>query len=194
MHLYVEHLLLKNGLSGDDIGVIGTPSTAARLAALENGSVGAAMLGEPGITMLLKRRPDTTVLAELMTNDGLKQNFGSEVYPGTALIYTARWLQTYPVLARGIAKSVERAVRWCRDHTAHEIAEKTPAALRIKDGDVYERAISHILHAISGDGSMSTEPAEAEKRMLSLRIKSASFPQLDVSRTFTKEYVSESRK
>ncbi|MFL6414401.1 MAG: ABC transporter substrate-binding protein [Bryobacteraceae bacterium] len=194
VHLYVEHLLIMNGLSGDDISVIGTPSTAARFSALETGKVGAAILGEPGLIMLRKRHPDVTVLADLMTRAGLKQNFGTEVYPGTALISTASWLQANPTLARGIASAVKRALRWCRDHTAHEIAERMPAAFRTEDRAGYEQSITHLVDALSRDGIMPREAAEAEKRMLSLRTRSASFAQLDVSRTFTNEYVSESRR
>jgi NitT/TauT family transport system substrate-binding protein len=192
--LYVEHLLIMNGLSGDDIGVIGTPSAAARLSALEAGKVGAAILGEPGLIMLRKRHPDVTVLADFMTRAGLKQNFGTEVYPGTALISTATWLQANPTLAGGIAKAVKRALRWCRDHSAHEIAERTPAAFRTEDRAGYEQSIAHLVHALSRDGIMRKEAAEAEKRMLSLRNKSASLAQLDVSRTFTNDYVKEDRK
>ena len=194
VHLYVEHLLMMNGLSGDHIGVIGTPSAAARLSVLETGKVGAAILGEPGIAMLRKRQAGVTVLADLMTRAGLKQNFGTEVYPGTALISTASWLQANPTVARGIAKAVKRALRWCRDHTAHEIAERTPWAFRNEDRAGYEESITHLVDVLSSDGMMPREAAEAEKHMLSLRTKSASFAQLDVSRTFTNEYVIESQR
>src|SRR4051812_16789734 len=48
VHLYVEYLLIKSGLSANDIGVVGTPNNAARVSALEHGRVSAAILGDPG--------------------------------------------------------------------------------------------------------------------------------------------------
>ena len=135
----------------------------------------------PGLIALRKRHSEVTVLADLMTRTGLKQNFGTEVYPGTALISTASWLQANPASARGIAKAVTRSLRWCRDHTAHEIAERTPAAFRSEDRAGYEQSITHLVDVLSRDGIMPRKRAEAEKRMLSLRTRSAAFAQLDVS-------------
>jgi ABC-type nitrate/sulfonate/bicarbonate transport system substrate-binding protein len=162
VHVYVDYLLVKNGLSPEDVSAVGTPSNAARVSALEHGKVNAAMLGEPGFMLLVRRHPGLTILADLTTRAGVKENFGTDVYPGTVLLSTGAWLQENPTVARDLARAVQRSLQWCRVHNSHEIAEKMPAALRIDDRVAYEQASDHMINVLSPDGFMPAEAVEAE--------------------------------
>ena len=180
VHLYVNYLLVKNGLSSSDVGIIATPNTAARMAALEHGK-DAAILGEPGLSVLAGRHPDMTVLADLTTSAGVMENFGSEVYPGTVLVSTGAWLRQNPGTARALAKAVQRSLKWLRDHNAREVAERMPPAFRLEDRAMYEQAIARLIPVLSTDGVMPRNAVEAEKRMLDLSSGDAENKNVDVT-------------
>jgi NitT/TauT family transport system substrate-binding protein len=130
------------------------------------------------------------MLGDLTTLEGVKKNFDSEIYPGAVLISTTAWLQNNPTIARHLAKAVQRSLHWCHQHTAREIADKMPSAFRLQDRAIYEEAVAHTVAILSPDGLMPIEAVEAEKRMLSLANKTGHLAALDVTQTFTNEFVS----
>src|SRR5438309_2095616 len=186
VHMHVNYLLAQNGLPADSVSIVGTPSNAARVTALEHSKVDAAILGEPGLAVLNKRHPQgITVLADLTIPAGVKSNFGSDVYPGSVLFAQTRWLRENPEAARRLARAVQRSLRWCHEHTAHEIAERMPPALRIEDRATYEQAIVNIIPILSKDGVMPADAAEAERNMLVRTSEAVRRASLDVRTTYT---------
>jgi NitT/TauT family transport system substrate-binding protein len=111
--MFVNYLLVKNGMSPQDVSIVGTPSSAARVSALEHGKVDAAILPEPGITVLKKRHPrEMSILADLTSEAGLEKNFGTDVYPGTILISTSAWLRQNSETAHHLARAIQRSLRY----------------------------------------------------------------------------------
>ena len=148
-----------------------------------------AILGEPGLTILKRRHHEMTVLADLTTPTGVRAAFGEDVYPGTVLLSSGAWLQHNPDTARRLVRAVQRSMSWCHEHSPHEIAEKIPAAMRIEDESAYEDAVEHLIPAISTDGVMPSQAAEAEKRLLSVVSDIVRRANVDVSRTYTNEFL-----
>jgi NitT/TauT family transport system substrate-binding protein len=166
-----------------------TPTNAARVAAVEHGKIDAAILGEPGLTALRKRHQDMTVLADLATSAGVKAVFGEDLYPGTVLLSSGAWLRQNAGTARRLDRAVQRSLRWCHEHSPHQIAERIPAAIRIEHRSTYEEAIERVIPAISTDGVMPLEAAEAEKRVLSMVSDIVRWGNVDVSQTYTNEFL-----
>lgn len=96
---------------------------------------------------------------------------------------------TTPAGVKALARAVLRSLRWCRLHRPREVVERIPAAMRVEDRSTYGEAIERVIPVLSRDGVMLSEAAEARKRMLSVVSDAVSRANLNVSRTYTNQYL-----
>ena len=80
-HQILNFLLVSNGLSPDAVSTVSVGMSASSVAALEHGSVDAAVLLGSAISVFERRQPRQTFLVDLRTPAGARQVFGSEVFP-----------------------------------------------------------------------------------------------------------------
>jgi NitT/TauT family transport system substrate-binding protein len=75
-------------------------------------------------------------------------------------------------------------------HSPHEIAAKTPKPLRGEDDALYIEALGHSMAMFSPDGIMAEDGAKAVHVLLAASIEKVRDASIDVSTTFTNEFVS----
>jgi NitT/TauT family transport system substrate-binding protein len=189
-HLQLNYILKRGGVDPHEVSVIGLGSNAARVAALESGKVDAAVLGDPGATLLKRRYPHLVLLADTRTPEGTRQAFGADTYPGGVLIAREQWLWDNADQARGLATGVLKAMRWIRDTPAHEVTSRIPRQYRIEDDGIYTEAVQRLVPALSHDGIMPAHLPELVKRVLSTFDEKVRSANIDAGRTFTNEFVS----
>src|SRR6202521_3220034 len=90
-HYFLNYLLKKNGVAADDVAVIGVGLTSAAVAAMEQGSVDAAIMLDPAVTLLQGKFKDLKLLSDTRTQKDTLDVFGGE-YPGGALYTRADWI------------------------------------------------------------------------------------------------------
>jgi NitT/TauT family transport system substrate-binding protein len=188
IHLQLSYLLHRHGLSPADVSVVGLGSNAARVAALTSGKVDAAVLGEPGATVLQRRHPGLTLLADTRTPVGTREAFGSEVYPGGVLFASEQWLRTNANSARTVASAVIQAIRWLRQTAPRDVARRVPRQYRIDNESAYAEALQRLIPVLAEDGLMPPEAPETVKRVLSafdVKVRGAN---LDARQTYTNEF------
>jgi NitT/TauT family transport system substrate-binding protein len=110
-HLFVIYALIKNGLSPSDITVVTVGNSSAGVAALEHGTIDVFSGFDPSVTQFQHRHPDARVLIDARNRDGVREVFGTDIYPGATLYSTAKWLEEHPSTAKGLAKAAGSLAR-----------------------------------------------------------------------------------
>ncbi|HEX6989243.1 MAG TPA: ABC transporter substrate-binding protein, partial [Bacillota bacterium] len=129
-HLFVNYLLVKNGLTPDDVSATAIGATASAVAAMDQGQVDVGSMVDPAVTQLLHRHPDLRILADTRTGEGVREIFGTSSYPAAVLYSHASWLDENPEAARRLARAIARTLEWIHSHSAQEIADMMPANFR----------------------------------------------------------------
>jgi NitT/TauT family transport system substrate-binding protein len=188
-HHFLNHLLVKHGLTRESVSAIGVGMAAGSVAAMEAGRVHAAVMAEPAISQLEKRRGALRVLAETQTVEGVRAAYGVDAYPAAVLYSASTWVSSNEILAQRLARAIRRTLSWIQSHPASEIAAKMPGQFHGGDLELYVRAIERSKHMYSPDGVMPASAADAAYRVMAEsmpKVRSASF---DVSRCYTNRFV-----
>src|SRR6476660_9659740 len=88
---FLKYLLSKNGVDPNSVAVIGIGLEATAVAAMEQGSVDAAVMLDPAITFLQGKNKDLKILSDTRTQKDTIDVFGGE-YPGGALYSRSDWI------------------------------------------------------------------------------------------------------
>jgi NitT/TauT family transport system substrate-binding protein len=104
--LFLKYVLSRHGVAANATSTVSAGSNMARMAMLERGSVGAAVLSDPVMTMFSRRHPDAPILADVRTAQGVREVYGTETYVCAVLMSRGSWLQSNPDLARRLARAV----------------------------------------------------------------------------------------
>jgi NitT/TauT family transport system substrate-binding protein len=188
-HFFLNYLLTTHGIALGDVSVVGIGGGASRFSAIEHSKVDAGVLFEPGITRLMHRAPDATVLADTRTAEGVRAIYGAQSYPASVLYTTGAWLSANPDAARRLAHAIVRALHWIQEHSAEEVASRMPTDFRGDDPAVYVEALRNSMQIFSPDGMMDASGAEAVRRVLAVSSEKVRNASIDMSATFTNEFV-----
>ena len=184
---YLNHLLRSSGVQPEQVSTAGIGMGATAAAALEQGQVDAAVLFGSAITAEEGR--GGRMLADARTREGVRALLGTEDYPASSLIARSEWLAQNPDTARRVSRAVLKSLAWIRDHSPEEILAKVPSEFRVGDTKVELEAIRMAKPMYSTDGRVTMESAEAVRRVLSESLDSVRKANIDLSKTFTNEYL-----
>jgi NitT/TauT family transport system substrate-binding protein len=189
-HMFLNYLLVTHGLKPADVSTpsIGMSSTA--VAAITRGKVDAAIMTDPSLQMARKQAPAIRILADTRTAAGVREVFGVDSYPSVVLYSTAQWLAAHREEAARLARALSGTVNWMRSHSAEEIREKMPAQFRTDDPTADLDGLRALQAMLSPDGKLTPEAAEAVRKVLSVSLETVRNATLDLSRTYTNEFVS----
>jgi NitT/TauT family transport system substrate-binding protein len=162
-HFFLNYLLVTHGLSPDDVHA----------------------------SFVLRRAPAVRVLADTRTAQGIRSVFGVEQYPSAVLYATASWLHDNADKARRLSRSIQRTLRWIKEHSASEIAAAMPAEFTSEDPAAYVEAIERSKQLYSLDGIMHGDAAAAVHKVLSVSIPKVRNAKIDLSRTYTNEFAAQ---
>ena len=191
MHLFLNFLLVSHGLSPTDVGVVTIGTGATSIAAIERGTVAAAVLVGAGTTTFARRYPKAELLADLRTREGMHQVFGLSTVPmGGGLNARDEWLQKNHETARGFVRAVKKATQWITHHSPEEIRATIPEASRMPDAEADLEAIRLLQRNLSPDGIIPPEAPEAVRRFLAVSDEKVRNARLDLSTLYTNEFAS----
>ena len=188
-HFFMNHLLIQHGLAPTDVSIIALGGGAGRVAAIERGKVDVGVLYEPGVTVLLRRSPEASILADTRTLEGVKQVYGTEMYPSAVLYTTDTWLKENPDKARRLATALQRTLQWLGEHSAEQVIDKVPPELRGENPEVYLEALRHSKAMFSPNGIMTSEGAEAVRKVLAVSSEKVRNAKIDLASTYTNDFL-----
>lgn len=187
--MLLAYLLQQHGLAVDAVSLTSIGTAATAIAAIERGKVDAGMMADPAFTLMLRRNPGARVLADLRHADGVKAAFGSATYPASVLYAKGDWIRAHRDTAGHLARAVRRTLVWMAGHTPQEIVDRMPAAFRGDDPALYVEALKNSMPMYSLDGMMDAGGAEAVHRLLAQSMDKVRQATIDVSKTYTNEFV-----
>lgn len=186
-HQILNSLLVSNGLSPDAVSTVSVGMSASSVAALEHGSVDAAVLLGSAISVFERRQPRQTFLVDLRTPAGAQQVFGSEVFPSLGLLAEERWLRANPDTARRLVRAVTRGMQWVRNHSAEQVRDMVPAAARTTaEADLH--AIRQLQQVLSSDGLMLPGSTALIERFVAASNPKLRAAPIDIARIYTNEF------
>ena len=185
---FLKYMLSKNGVDPNSVGVIGVGLGATAVAAIEQGTVDAAIMLDPAITILLGQDRQLKILSDTRSQKDTLAVFGGE-YPGGALYTKADWIATHGKEVQAMTNAIVATLKWIHSHTPEEIASKMPENLVGKDKALYVAALKNTLPMYSETGRMDPKGAAAVLAVFSQSSPEVAKANIDLSKTYTNTFV-----
>jgi NitT/TauT family transport system substrate-binding protein len=185
---FLKYILSKNGVDPNSVGVIGIGLGATAVAAMEQGTVEAAIMLDPAVTLLQGKNKDLMILTDTRTQKDTLAVFGGE-YPGGALYTKSDWIAKHPKETQGLASAIVATLKWIHSHSAEEIMAKMPAELVGPDKALYLAALKNTIPMYSTTGKMDPKGAQAVLAVFSQSVPEIAKANIDLSKTYTNKFV-----
>ena len=185
---FLKYILRKNGVDPNGVGVIGVGLGATAVAAMEQGSIDAAIMLDPAVTQLQGRNKDLRILVDTRNQKDTLDVFGGE-YPGGALYTRADWIEKNPKVAQALTVAIVNTLKWIHSHTPEEIMAKMPSELVGQDKAGYLEALKNTMPMFSQTGLMDPKGAKAVLDVFSQSSPDVAKANIDLSKTYTNKFV-----
>src|SRR3954454_11147975 len=185
---FLKYLLAKNGVDPNSVGVVGIGLAATAVAAMEQGSVDAAVMLDPAITQVQARNKDLTILSDTRTQKDTLDVFGGE-YPGGAFYTKSAWIAAHPKETQALTNAILATLKWIHSHTPEEIMAKMPDGLVGADKALYLAALKNTIPMYSTPGRMDPKGAQAVLDVFSQSSPEVKNAKIDLSKTYTNKFV-----
>jgi len=185
---FLKYILSKNGVDPNSVGVIGVGLGATAIAAMEQGTIDAAIMLDPAVTLLQGKNKDLKILSDTRSQKDTLSVFGGE-YPGGALYTRADWIAGHEKEVQAMTNAIVATLKWIHSHTPEQIADKMPPELVGKDKALYIAALKNTLPMYSETGKMDPKGAAAVLAVFSQSSPDVAKAKIDLSKTYTNKYV-----
>ncbi len=189
---FLKYILGKNGVDANSVGVIGVGLGATAIAAMEQGTIDAAIMLDPAVTVLAGKYKDLKILSDTRSEKDTLAVFGGQ-YPGGALYTKADWIEAHPKEAQAMASAIVSTLKWIHSHSAEEITAKMPPEFT-KNKELYIAALKNTMSMYSNDGKMDPKGAQAVLAVFSQSSPAVAKANIDLSKTYTNKFVEEANK
>ena len=190
---FLKYLLSKNGVDPNSVAVIGIGLAATAIAAMEQGSVEAAVMLDPAITLLQGKNKDLKILSDTRTQKDTLAVFGGE-YPGGALYTKSAWIASHQKETQALTNAIVATLKWIHSHTPEEIMAKMPENLVGQDKALYLAALKNTIPMYSTTGRMDPKGAQAVLDVFSQSSPEVKNAKIDLSKTYTNKFVEQAGK
>lgn len=188
-HLFLKHYLGTHGLGAGDYSVVSVGMGATALAALESGRVDAVVLSGGDHLRFLAKFPKARIVVDASTVEGMRESFGTELYPMGTLTARQSWLDHNGEAARRLTRVLRRTLEWVETHTPEEIRGKLPEGFRSPDEAMDLKIIDWGRKKYNRDGAMPLGGPEAMKRHLDATIDKVREAKIDLAATWTNGFL-----
>ncbi|MGI9133528.1 MAG: ABC transporter substrate-binding protein, partial [Rhodoferax sp.] len=131
---------------------------------------------------------EASVLVDMRTVEKTKQALGG-TYPAASLYMPTEWVEKNKPLVQKLANAMVKTLKFIATHSAAEIADKMPKDFYAGDKDSYIKALADGKSMFTADGVMPAGGPETVLAVLSGFSKNVKGKTVDLSKTFTTEFV-----
>jgi NitT/TauT family transport system substrate-binding protein len=185
---FLKYLLSKNGVDPNNVAVIGIGLEATAVAAMEQGTVEAAVMLDPAITLLQGKNKDLKILSDTRTQKDTIDVFGGE-YPGGALYSRSDWIARHEKETQALTNAIVATLKWLASHSPEEVMAKMPDDVVGADKALYLAALKNTMPMYSTTGRMDPKGAEAVLAVFSQSVPEIAKAHIDLSKTYTNRFV-----
>jgi len=187
-----QYIAVKNGLKPGEFTSLPVGAGNTFIAALQQGKIDGGMTTEPTVSRLLKTG-EAKILIDLRTVDETKKVLGG-TYPAAALYMQNGWVESHRDVTQKLANAFVRALHFIATHSAEQIADKMPADYYAGDKAMYIKALTGSKPMFTTDGRMPDGGPKTVLAVLTAFSRSVKGKTIDLSRTYTTEYVTTAAK
>lgn len=181
------YMASKAGLAPGDVVTIPVGAGATFIAAMQQDQIQAGMTTEPTISRMLKT-DEARILVDMRTVEATRAALGG-TYPAASFYMENSWIDGHKEEAQKLANAFVKTLRFINTHSAAEIADKMPKDFYVGDKDGYVKALDAGKGMFTPDGVMPEDGPKTVLTVLSEFSKNVKGKQIDLSKTFTTEYV-----
>lgn len=182
-----EYLLIKAGLRLSDVTPIPVGAGDTLIAAMQHDQIQAAMTTEPTVSRLLTTG-EARVLIDLRSLAGTQAALGG-IYPAACLYMETSWVEAHRDTVQKLANALARTLHFIASHTAAEIAAQMPEDFYVGNKDMYVQALEESKSMFTVDGRMPEGGPATVLRVLSVIKPGLRSKTIDLSKTYTTEFV-----
>jgi len=186
-----QYLMVKSGVPISEFSTLPVGAGTTFIAALQQDKIQAGMTPEPPISRLLKTG-DARVLIDMRTIEKTKAALGG-TYPAASLYMPTEWVEKNKPTVQKLANAFVKTLKFIHTHSAAEIAEKMPKDFYVGDKEGYIKALNDGKGMFTPDGVMPAGGPETVLAVLSGFSKNVKGKTVDLSKTYTTEFVKNAR-
>ncbi|MDN7184711.1 ABC transporter substrate-binding protein [Caballeronia sp. SEWSISQ10-4 2] len=182
-----HYLAARAGLSPKEYTVLPVGSDDTFIAAMDQGRIDAGMVEEPSASRLLASG-GAKVLVDMRSAAGTAAALGGP-YVGPCFYAQRSWINTHRDETQKLVRAMVRSLQFIATHSAEEITAKVPRDFYGPDKALYISALKASMPMFTKDGRMPDGTPAAVLRVLTLANSSIDPRHIDLSRTYTNEFV-----
>ncbi|HZP51259.1 ABC transporter substrate-binding protein [Actinocrinis sp.] len=183
-----DYLAAHSGAGVSSIHPVSVAAGATFVAAMQHKSIDAGVTTEPTISSLLSKHL-AKILVDMRSVAGTQAALGGP-YPGTALSVTAAWESANAATVQKLVNALVESLHYIQQHSAQQIADAMPASYYASTGKTaYVQALANEIGMYNPTGLMPTDGPQSVFRVLSEFDPAVKGHQIDLSQTYTDQYV-----
>jgi NitT/TauT family transport system substrate-binding protein len=186
-----QYLALLNDVKLGEITLVPVGSGASFIASIRQGRIDAGMTTEPTVSRLLASG-EARMLVDLRTPEATQKALGG-LYPFACLYMQTSWIGSHRKEAQKLANAFVRALNYISTHSAAEIAAQLPPEDYAGDKALYVQSLANSKAMFTPDGVMPPSGPATVLKILSVVNKAVRGKAIDLSRTYTTEFVAAAR-
>ncbi len=187
-----QALATKGGLKSGEYSTIAVGAGNTFIAAMKQEKIDAGMTTEPTISQMLSTG-DAQILVDMRSMESTQAALGGP-YPAASLYVSTSWLEKNKPAAQKLANAMVKTMRWMATHSAEEIADKMPKEYYAGNHDLYVKGLADGKSQFTTDGRMPANGPETVLKVLSTFSRSVMGKQIDLTKTYTMEFVETANK
>ena len=181
-------LAVKGGLKPNDVTLIPVGAGDTFISALQQNKIAGGMTTEPTVQRALKMGI-AKIAVDLRTPEQARAALGGD-YPASCLYMEAGWMAQNKDTAQKVVNAFVKTLKWIGSHSPEEIADKMPKDYWAGEKDLYILGLKDGKAQYSPDGVMPAGAPESVLKILSSFSPSIQGKTIDLSKTYTTEFVS----
>ena len=182
-----QYLMVKAGVPLGEFTSVPVGAGTTFIAAMQQDKIQAGMTTEPTISRLLKTG-EARVFIDMRTLESTKAALGG-TYPAASLYMQTDWVEKNKPVVQKLANAFVKTLKFIATHSGAEITEKMPKEFSVGDKEAYIAALDAGKGMFTPDGVMPAGGPETVLAVLSGFSKNVKGKTVDLSRTFTTEFV-----
>ncbi|MGW3116886.1 ABC transporter substrate-binding protein [Streptomyces sp. NPDC001107] len=182
-----KYLAVKNGVNVSDFTPVAVGAGPTFIAALQKGAIDAGMTTDPTVATVLDKKAGK-VLLDMRTPEGSQEALGGP-YPSSSLYMQTDWVNSHKDTVQKLANAFVKTLKWMSTHSSTQIADKMPADYSQGNKVLYAAAIDSTLPMFTKDGVMPKDGPETVEKVLKAFNPNIKNAKIDLSKTFTTEFV-----
>ena len=191
-HFFLNYLLVRSGLTPNDVAAVGIGATSTAIAAVERKEVDALVNFDPAITQM-ESRGLIQILVDTRAAEWTQSVFGGE-YPA-AVLYTLRsFVDRYPETTQRLVNAIVKGLQWMQGKTPEQVAAVLPEEYFLGNRELYLRVLARSLEMFSPTGRFSEGAPDRVHKVLSMFDQKVAQSNVELSRTFTNRFVDRVRR